>query len=207
MQGEHRKVLAVRIIDKIAEICNIMLGEFANVIFFSYLCASLRKEERTGKQKLSQYMKDYQLTSDGLYAYEYPRASVTADAVLFAEKDGQMHVLLIQRGNDPYKGYWAFPGGFLNMDETVALCAERELQEETGIVLTGMQLVGIYSDVERDPRGRVITAAYTAMTSMPEAYAGDDAAAARWWPLSALPELAFDHKLILSDAKRVLGIE
>ena len=69
-------------------------------------------------------MKDYKLTEDGLYAYQYPRASVTADAVLFAEKDGQMYVLLIQRGNDPYKGYWAFPGGFLNMDETVARCAE-----------------------------------------------------------------------------------
>ena len=151
-------------------------------------------------------MKDYKRTKDGLYAYEYPRASVTADAVLFAEKDGQMHVLLIQRGNEPYKGYWAFPGGFLNMDETVARCAERELEEETGIVFSDMQLVGIYSDVERDPRGRVITAAYTAMTSMPEANAGDDAAAAKWWPLNALPELAFDHDKILADAKRVMKI-
>ena len=152
-------------------------------------------------------MKDYKRTKDGLYAYEYPRASVTADAVLFAEKNGQVFVLLIQRGNEPYKGCWAFPGGFLNMDETVARCAERELEEETGIVLSGMQLVGVYSDVERDPRGRVITAAYTAMTAMPEANAGDDAAAARWWPLNALPELAFDHDVILADAKKVLGIE
>ena len=152
-------------------------------------------------------MKDYKLTEDGLYAYQYPRASVTADAVLFAEKEGQMYVLLIQRGNDPYKGYWAFPGGFLNMDETVARCAERELEEETGIVLTGMQLVGIYSDVERDPRGRVITAAYTAMTTMPEATAADDAAAAKWWPLNALPKLSFDHETILRDAKRVMNIK
>ena len=152
-------------------------------------------------------MKDYKLTEDGLYAYQYPRASVTADAVLFAEKDGQMYVLLIQRGNDPYKGYWAFPGGFLNMDETVARCAERELEEETGIVLTGMQLSGIYSDVERDPRGRVITAAYTAMTTMPEATAADDAAAAKWWPLNDLPPLAFDHETILRDAKRVMNIK
>ena len=112
-------------------------------------------------------MIDYKLTEDGLYAYRWPRASVTADAVLFAKKDGQIYVLLIQRGNEPYKGCWAFPGGFLEMEETVARCAERELEEETGIVLTGMQLVGIYSDVERDPRGRVITAAYTAMTTMP----------------------------------------
>ena len=147
-------------------------------------------------------MIDYKKTDEGLYAYQYPRASVTADAVLFAEKDGQMYVLLIQRGNDPYKGYWAFPGGFLNMDETVARCAERELEEETGIVLTGMQLAGVYSDVERDPRGRVITAAYTAMTAMPQAVAADDAAAARWWPLSALPQLAFDHDKILADARQ-----
>ena len=152
-------------------------------------------------------MTDYKLTEDGLYAYRWPRASVTADAVLFAEKDGQKYVLLIQRGNDPYKGYWAFPGGFLNMDETVARCAERELEEETGIVLTGMQLVGIYSDVERDPRGRVITAAYAAMTTMPEATAADDAAAAQWWPLNALPKLAFDHEIILRDAKRVMNIK
>lgn len=152
-------------------------------------------------------MKDYKRTEDGLYAYRYPRASVTADAVLFAEKDGQIYVLLIQRGNDPYKGYWAFPGGFLNMDETVAHCAERELEEETGIVLTGMQLVGIYSDVERDPRGRVVTAAYAAMTTMPEANAADDATAAQWWPLNNLPELAFDHDVILEDAKRVLNID
>ena len=151
-------------------------------------------------------MKDYKRTEDGLYAYEYPRASVTADAVLFAEKEGQIYVLLIKRGNEPNKGYWAFPGGFLNMDETVARCAERELEEESGIVLTGMQLVGIYSDVERDPRGRVITAAYTAMTTMPEAVASDDAAAAQWWPLNDLPELAFDHDKILEDAKRVLII-
>jgi 8-oxo-dGTP diphosphatase len=151
-------------------------------------------------------MNDYQLTEDGLYAYPYPRASVTADAVLFAEKDGQMYVLLIQRGNEPYKGCWAFPGGFLEMDETVVRCAERELEEETGIVLTGMQLVGIYSDVERDPRGRVITAAYGAMTTMPEAVASDDAAAAKWWPLNELPPLAFDHDKILADAMKVLEI-
>ncbi len=151
-------------------------------------------------------MTDYKLTEDGLYAYRWPRASVTADAVLFAERDGQIYVLLIRRGNEPYKGCWAFPGGFLEMDETVAHCAERELEEETGIQLTGMQLVGIYSDVERDPRGRVITAAYTAMTTMPEATPADDAAAAKWWLLTEFPPLAFDHDKILADAMRFLKI-
>lgn len=149
-------------------------------------------------------MTDYIHTSDGLYAYHYPRPSVTADSVLFAKKDGYMHVLLIKRGNEPYKGYWAFPGGFLNMDETVPHCAERELEEETGIRLSGMQLVGIYSDVDRDPRGRVITAAYTAITDMPEAVAADDAAAAKWWRLTELPKLAFDHLTILQDALRIV---
>ena len=152
-------------------------------------------------------MQDYKQTHDGLFAYQYPRPSVTADSVLFAKKNGDMYVLLIQRGNEPYKDYWAFPGGFLNMDETVAHCAERELEEETGIRIRGMQLAGVYSDVERDPRGRVITAAYTAMTTMPEAIAADDAAAAKWWPLKALPELAFDHATILKDAMRILKIE
>ena len=152
-------------------------------------------------------MTDYTKTSSGLYAYQYPRPSVTADAVLFAERAGEVFVLLIRRGNEPYKGCWAFPGGFLNMDETVARCAERELEEETGIKLTGMQLVGIYSDVERDPRGRVITAAYSAMTTMPEATAADDAAAAQWWPLKSLPQFAFDHETILRDAMRVMKIK
>ena len=146
------------------------------------------------------------MTKEGLYAYPYPRASVTADSILFAQKDGQTYVLLIRRGNEPYKGCWAFPGGFLNMDETVAQCAERELTEETGIILTGMQLVGIYSDVERDPRGRVITAAYTAMTTMPAANAADDAAAAQWWPVNNLPQLAFDHETMLRDAMKQLQL-
>ncbi|MBR1928383.1 MAG: NUDIX hydrolase [Paludibacteraceae bacterium] len=152
-------------------------------------------------------MIDYIKTSDGLYAYRYPRASITADSVLFAEQDGQIFVLLIQRGNEPYKGCWAFPGGFLNMDETVARCAERELEEETGIVMSGMQLVGIYSNVERDPRGRVITAAYTAITTMPQATAADDAADAKWWPINDLPHLAFDHETILNDAIKLMKIK
>ncbi len=151
-------------------------------------------------------MTDYKKTQDGMFAYRYPRASVTADSVLFAERDGLTFVLLIQRGNEPYKGYWAFPGGFLNMNETVNRCAERELEEETGIVLSGMQLVGIYSDVERDPRGRVITAAYAAITTMPEPKAADDAADAQWWPLNELPKLAFDHEIILKDAMKLLGL-
>ncbi len=167
-------------------------------------------------------MIDYTKTSDGLYAYRWPRASVTADAVLFANYGDPANFNLwgerrqwshprfsraVSSLRPICRTRRAFPGGFLEMDETVARCAERELEEETGIVLTGMQLVGIYSDVERDPRGRVITAAYAAMTTMPEATASDDAAAAKWWPLNDLPPLAFDHETILRDAKRVMNIK
>ena len=140
------------------------------------------------------------------FTYKYPRPELTADCIVITQEQ-EPKILLIQRKNEPFKGCWAFPGGFLEMDETVARCAERELEEETGIVLTGMQLVGIYSDVERDPRGRVITAAYAAMTTMPEATAADDAAAAQWWPLNDLPPLAFDHDKILADAKKVMNIK
>ena len=106
-----------------------------------------------------------------------------------------------KRGNDPYKGYWAFPGGFLEMDETVARCAERELEEETGLKVDSIHQIGAYSKVDRDPRGRTITVAYLAIIDEPIAVTGqDDAAKAEWWSLSDLPHLAFDHYDIIQDA-------
>jgi len=112
-------------------------------------------------------------------------------------------VLLIQRGNEPFKGAWAFPGGFMNMDETTEHCAIRELFEETGLQVFNIQQIGTYSNVNRDPRGRTITVAYLAIIDKPVAVRGqDDAAKAAWWPLSELPalELAFDHATIMHDA-------
>ena len=149
-------------------------------------------------------MKDYQLTPDGLYAYRYPRASVTADAVLFAQNNGQPYVLLIQRGNEPYKGYWAFPGGFLNMDENAEQCALRELKEETGLTLNNIKEFATYSDVDRDPRERVISIAFYALTKKAEVKGGDDAAKAEWFALDEVPSLAFDHDLILRVALKEL---
>ena len=136
------------------------------------------------------------------YTYKYPRPSVTADTVVIA-KGEEPQVLLVQRGNEPFKGCWAFPGGFMNMDETTEQCAIRELEEETGLRLSKIQQIGAYSKVDRDPRGRTVTVAYLAVIDAPVAVMGqDDAAKAEWWALSGLPHLAFDHYDILQDAIR-----
>ena len=127
------------------------------------------------------------------YTYKYPRPAVTADCIVIT-KEAEPKVLLIQRGDQPFKGGWAFPGGFLNMDETTEQCAIRELEEETGLHISDVHQIGAYSKVDRDPRGRTVTVAYLAIIDEPVAVTGqDDAAKAEWWPLSDLPHLAFDH--------------
>lgn len=134
------------------------------------------------------------------YTYKYPRPAVTTDCVVFTNEE-EPKVLLIQRGNEPYKGYWAFPGGFMNMEETAEECAVRELKEETGLTVKQIQQIGAYSKVDRDPRGRTISITYLAIVDAPAAVSGmDDAAKAAWFPLSSLPDLAFDHKDIMADA-------
>lgn len=137
------------------------------------------------------------------YTYEYPRPAVTADCVVVT-KEAEPKVLLIQRGNEPYKGCWAFPGGFMNMDETTEQCAIRELEEETGLKIDEVKQIGAYSRVDRDPRGRTITVAYLAFVDSPVEVKGqDDAAKAEWFALSNLPELAFDHEEIMEEAKKL----
>lgn len=134
------------------------------------------------------------------YTYKYPRPAVTADCIVIT-KEADAKVLLIQRGDEPYKGCWAFPGGFMNMDETTEQCAIRELEEETGLKVNDIHQIGAFSKVDRDPRGRSITVAYLAIIDNPMPVVGqDDAAVAEWWPLSALPQLAFDHNEIMAEA-------
>lgn len=134
------------------------------------------------------------------YTYRYPRPAVTADCIVIT-KEEEPKVLLIQRANEPFKGCWAFPGGFIEMDETTEQCAIRELKEETGLDVSDIKQIGCYSKVDRDPRGRTITVAYLAIFDEPVEVTGlDDAAKAEWFPLSALPQLAFDHKEIMDDA-------
>ena len=134
------------------------------------------------------------------YTYKYPRPAVTADCVVMT-REAMPQVLLIERGFDPFKGCWAFPGGFLNMDETTEQCAVRELEEETGLKVEDIIQIGAYSRVDRDPRGRTITVAYLAINDAPAEVRGqDDAAKARWFPIDSLPPLAFDHEDIMQDA-------
>ena len=134
------------------------------------------------------------------YTYKYPRPAVTADCIVIT-KEPDPKVLLIERGDEPFKGCWAFPGGFMNMDETTEQCAIRELEEETGLRVSDVHQIGAYSKVDRDPRGRTVTVAYLAIVDEPITVNGqDDAAKAQWFSLSALPVLAFDHDEIVQDA-------
>lgn len=140
-----------------------------------------------------------------MYTYEYPRPMVTADAVVIGHRaDGSRHLLLIQRGHDPFQGGWALPGGFMEMDETLEQCARRELAEETGLYLDiPFTEIKSFSDPGRDPRGRTITVAFLAtvdLDQLPPVCGGDDAAQARWFPLDQLPPLAFDHDAIVQEA-------
>ncbi|MFN8098004.1 MAG: NUDIX domain-containing protein [Dermatophilaceae bacterium] len=153
--------------------------------------------------------------SDTDLAYDaraYPPVAVTVDLCVFTIRSGALQVLLVERGEDPYAGMWALPGGFIEPGEDAARAAERELAEETG-VSSGFHIeqLASYSAPERDPRMRVISIAHVAFApDLPEPVAGSDAATARWWAIADLPieendapaldRLAFDHAAILGDA-------
>ncbi len=133
----------------------------------------------------------------------YENPSVTADIVLYCKPKNS--VLLIQRDpeSDAFPGCWALPGGFMGINETTEEAAYRELEEETQIVTTQLSKIGFYDAVKRDPRKRVITAAYgEAVEDEIEGKASDDAVAMGWFEVTKLPELAFDHKHIIWDAVR-----
>lgn len=134
------------------------------------------------------------------YTYRYPHPAVTTDCVVFGVDGDKLKVLLIERGNEPYKGYWAFPGGFLNMDENAEQGALRELKEETGLKLRNIIEFGTFSDVDRDPRERVISIAFYALINKVDVKGGDDAAKAQWFALDEVPRLAFDHDKMLKNA-------
>lgn len=134
------------------------------------------------------------------YCYRYPHPAVTADCVIFGYDDNNIKVLLIQRGNEPYKGHWAFPGGFMNIDETAEQCALRELEEETGLKNVKVEQFYTFTDVNRDPRERVISIAYYGKIQLSNVKGSDDADDAQWFSLDEIPNLAFDHDLVLSKA-------
>lgn len=134
------------------------------------------------------------------YCYKYPHPAVTSDCVIFGFDGVGIKVLLIQRGIEPYKGKWAFPGGFMNIDETIEECAKRELEEETGLKASSVEQFYTFTDVNRDPRERVITVAHYALVRLSDVKGGDDAMSAKWFAMNEIPSLAFDHDRILRMA-------
>lgn len=138
------------------------------------------------------------------YCYKYPHPNVTTDCVIFGFDGARLMVLLIQRGMEPYKGQWAFPGGFLEMEESAEEGALRELREETGLRGAYIRQFHTFTAPQRDPRERVITIAYYALVRMQDVKGGDDAADARWFALTEVPQLAFDHDQILRKAEQAL---
>lgn len=141
------------------------------------------------------------------YTYRYPHPALTADCVIFGFDGEQMKVLLIERGLKPYKGMWALPGGFMKIDETIEEAARRELFEETGLKGVFMEQFKVFSDVDRDPRERVVTVAFIALVRPADYHlvAGDDAANALWFDHNMLPPMAFDHAEIIRQAREHLS--
>jgi len=138
----------------------------------------------------------------GKYVYEWPRPMVTVDAVVFKLDRGTPRVLLIQRGNEPFKGEWAVPGGFVDMDEELLDAALRELHEETGLTGITLEQMHTFGKPGRDPRGRNITICFFGIAKPTQrAKGGDDAVKAKWFDINKLPaNLAFDHDEVLKLA-------
>ncbi|MFF8101913.1 NUDIX domain-containing protein [Streptomyces sp. NPDC016640] len=146
---------------------------------------------------------------DGYDKYAFEPFAVTVDLAVFTIRESVLHVLLVERGREPYAGRWALPGGFLRPEESAERAARRELGEETGLTdVSGLHLEQLrtYSEPGRDPRMRVVSVAFAALLpDAPEAHGGSDAARARWTPYDTAGPLAFDHDRILADARDRVG--
>lgn len=138
------------------------------------------------------------------HCYTYPRGALTVDCVVLARTASRLQLLLIRRGEPPFLGAWALPGGFVHVDETTDTAAARELEEETGLTCAGLIQFQAFSEVERDPRERVVSIAHYAVLdgNAPAVQAASDADDAAWFALEELPPLAFDHNKIIDVALR-----
>lgn len=136
------------------------------------------------------------------HTYEYPRAALTVDCVVFGFDEEELKVLLIRRGLAPFLGKWALPGGFVRVEETVDEAARRELEEETGLSEVFLEQLYTFGSVRRDPRERVVSVAYYSLVKLSEhpATGASDASDALWYPVAKVPPLAFDHEEILATA-------
>lgn len=135
-----------------------------------------------------------------LFQYQYPRAALTVDCVVFGVEERELKLLLIKRGLAPFEGRWALPGGFVRVDETLDEAARRELAEEAGLTNVFLEQLYTFGSVNRDPRERVVSVAYYALVKPGAVTAATDATEARWFALSDVPRLAFDHADILAAA-------
>jgi 8-oxo-dGTP diphosphatase len=140
----------------------------------------------------------------GKYVYDWPRPMVTVDAVVFDISGDRPKILLIKRGNEPFKGQWAFPGGFVEMDEELETAAVRELAEETGLTSVKLEQLHTFGKCGRDPRGRNITIVFIGITKNSKIKSGDDAADARWFSIDDLPQMGFDHNDVAATAIKKL---
>ncbi|MDP4186667.1 MAG: NUDIX hydrolase [Bacteroidota bacterium] len=133
------------------------------------------------------------------YSYKYPRPSVTVDCVILSGNGRDSKILLVLRGHEPFQGRWAFPGGYMEVAETLEAAAKRELKEETGVAVKHLEQIRVFDDPHRDPRGRTLSIAFLGFVDdkTTQVVSGDDATEARWFPLHELPSLAFDHEKIL----------
>src|SRR5438132_4086561 len=136
------------------------------------------------------------------FSYKFPRAALTVDCVVFGFDEGELKVLLIERALEPFKSKWALPGGFVRVDETLDEAARRELEEEAGLKDVFLEQLYTFGAVNRDPRERVVSVAYYALVKLAahDTKAATDASDARWFPISKVPRLAFDHADILGAA-------
>lgn len=146
-------------------------------------------------------------TDELKYCYRYPHFAITADCVVFGFDGENLKLLLVERGLEPYKGMWALPGGFMRPEEPIDLTAERELREETNLSGIYLEQFKVFSNVNRDPRERVVTVAFIALVRPAdyEVIAGDDASNAMWFDFDRLPPLAFDHMDIITEARHHLA--
>ena len=137
-----------------------------------------------------------------MFTYQYPRPALTVDNVILAKENDEWYVLLIQRKHEPYKNSWALPGGFVDVDEKIEIAAMRELKEETGISGIPLQFLNYFDEPGRDPRERTVSMAFVCILKQRiEAHPASDARKAEWHKIDNLPELAFDHSIIIEQAK------
>ena len=136
------------------------------------------------------------------HTYQYPRAALTVDCVVFGLDESDLKVLLIERGLEPFKGRWALPGGFVRVEETLDEAARRELAEEAGLTDVFLEQLFTFGELNRDPRERVVSVAYYALFNLTshQTRAATDAADARCFPVSKVPKVGFDHGDILGTA-------